>query len=871
MNITVPYLFKRHTLLACLLLLISPALLQAQVQLLVGMEQNPPICSIDASGKPNGISVDILNEISRKEGWQISYVSCIWEQCLRDLAAKKLDLLLGIGHTAEREKLYDFSRETSVVNWAQVYASKNMKVVSPVDLAGKRIALVPTDLHGAAFLDTLQRFSIDAHVVRVESYGEALKAVINTTADAGVVSRIFPIPESESAKLLKTPIIFNPIHSKFAAPKGQHQQVLQAIDRHLADMKADKGSSYYRILENRLGVPGKAGIPGWVIWLLLGSAALLALLSSGNVLCRRRIRKRTSQLEHEVTRHQETSRALQHREEQLNTVIATTGEGYLLMDNQLTMVLDVNAAFCRLLGYQREEVLRTQPIHFVAKENHEVCRRQMTFFESGGQRNFDMELLHRDGRIITVHCNTTKLPEEHGFNGNIFAFVTDISERKQYEDQLQHQAHHDMLTGLPNRLLLYDRIEQAILHGQRYDSFLVLSLLDLVNFKVVNDTLGHSTGDQLLQAFTERTRAVLRQGDTFARLGGDEFVILPESIGCNQDIVLVTQRIFNTLATPFDIGGYELYVTASIGISRYPDDGSTADALLKHADAAMYLAKREGKNDFRFFTRDLDTKMHERLSLESRLRRALERQEFELNYQPQVTMETGRVIGFEALLRWRYNGDLISPAEFIPVLEETGLILPVGEWILQTACAEAARWQSSPNGQLKVSVNLSARQFQHQDLVGQIARILDQTGLKPQRLVLELTESLLMECGRETLIKLEKLATLGVTLSIDDFGTGYSSLSYLANLPIHELKIDRSFVGSLPQDENNAAIVQAITALASALRLHVVVEGVESVEQVVFLKTAGLDTAQGFLYSRPMPASMMQSMMLEMSPLCIQR
>jgi len=373
----------------------------------------------------------------------------------------------------------------------------------------------------------------------------------------------------------------------------------------------------------------------------------------------------------------------------------------------------------------------------------------------------------------------------------------------------------------------------------------------LDNFKVVNDTLGHSTGDLLLQAFTERTSTVLRPGDTFARLGGDEFVILPDGISCNQDMVLLTQRIFNVLTSPFEIEGYELFVTASIGIARYPDDGTTSDALLKHADAAMYLAKREGKNDFRFFTRDLDTKMHKRLSLESRLRRALERHEFELHYQPQIAMDSKMVTGVEALLRWRCKGEMIAPLDFIPVLEETGLILPVGEWVLETACTEAAGWQTDTTGQLKISVNLSARQFQQQNLVAQVSAILSKTGLKPERLVLELTESLLMECGQDMMNKLEQLSALGVSLSIDDFGTGYSSLSYLAKLPIHELKIDRSFIASLPTDDTNAAIVLAITALAATLRLHVVVEGVESTEQAVFLRAAGLDTAQGFLYSRP--------------------
>jgi len=858
-------------LLVWLLLTVTPSLSQAQLYLTAGMEQNQPICFIDAKGTAQGISVDILNEVARKEGWQIRWVSCIWEQCLRDLAAEKLDLLLGIGHTVEREKLYDFNRETAVVNWAQVYTGRQLKVVSPLDLAGKRIALVPTDLHGVAFLDTLQRFSIDADIVRVASYGDALKAVVNGTADAGVVSRIFPIAGTDSAKLYKTPLIFNPIQSKFAAPKGKNQQILQTIDRHLAAMKAEKGSSYYRILENRLGIPGRDEVPVWVVLSLVGSGTLLLLLGAGSLLCSLRIRKRTAQLEQEVTLHQETSLSLQASEEQLQTIIATTGEGYLLIAANLSIVLDVNQSFCKMLGYRREEVVGTLPIRFIAAESREVCRQQLELFKPGDQRSYEMELLHRDGRRITVHCNSTRLPDEQGLDGKIFAFITDISERTRYESELLHQANHDLLTGLPNRLLMYDRIEQAIMHGQRHDTFLVLFLLDLDNFKVVNDTLGHSTGDLLLQAFAERTLTVLRQGDTFARLGGDEFVILPEAISCNQDIVLLTQRIFSALTTPFEIEGYELYVTASIGIARYPDDGATADALLKHADAAMYLAKREGKNDFRFFTRDLDTKMHERLSLESRLRRALERQEFELQYQPQIAMDTGRVTGVEALLRWHCNGALIAPADFIPVLEETGLILPVGEWVLQTACAEAASWQSAPDDQLKISVNLSARQFQQQNLVAQVAMILDQTGLKPGRLVLELTESLLMDCGRETVTKLEQLTALGVALSIDDFGTGYSSLSYLAKLPIHELKIDRSFVGSLPHNSSSVAIVLAITALAATLRLHVVVEGVETSEQAAFLRAAGLDSAQGFLYSHPVSADVLQGMMLEMSPLHIQR
>lgn len=841
------------SLAICLVLTVVPAPLQAQVKLVVGMEQNPPICFIDENGKAQGISVEILNEVARKEGWQITYFGCVWEQCLQDLATKKLDLLVGIGFTQEREKFYDFNREAVIVNWAQVYTGKDLKALSPLDLANKRIVLVPTDLHGAAFLDTLKRFNISADIIQAHSYEDVLKTLLHGAADAGVVSRLFPVSASNGAKLYKTPIIFNPIQNKLAAPKGHHQDILQTVDRYLAAMRSDNGSNYFRIVEKQLGMARQEELPVWTLWLLAGSASLLALSTIGYLLCSQRIRKRTAQLEQEAINHQNTSLALQTREEQLRTIIATTGEGYLLLDPQLTTVLDVNIAFCQMLGYQREDVIGAPPVRFVTADNWEIYHQQVALFGASTHYSYEMEFLHHDGHIITVHCNTTKLPDEQGLGGKIFAFITDISDRKGYEAQLRHQAHHDLLTGLPNRLLLYDRVEQAILHGQRHDTFLVLLLLDLDNFKVVNDTLGHSTGDLLLKAFAERASAVLRQGDTFTRFGGDEFVILPESIQCNQDVVLLTQRIFKTLETPFDIDGHELFVTVSIGVARYPDDGTTADTLLKHADAAMYLAKREGKNDFRFFTRDLDTKMHERLSLETRLRRALERQEFELYYQPQVAMATGQITGVEALLRWRTNGDIISPADFIPVLEETGLILQVGEWVLRTACVEAASWHSAQGTQLKIAVNLSARQFQQQNLVGQVATILHETRLQPDRLVLELTESLLMECSHDMISKLDQLAALGVALSIDDFGTGYSSLAYLASLPIHELKIDRSFISTLPQDGNNAAIIQAVTALAVSLQLHVVVEGVETREQALFLQGTGLNTAQGFLYSRPVP------------------
>lgn len=851
--------------LLCIVLLIccATAATAQPLRLTVGMEQNPPICFVDQSGTAQGITVDLLNEVARREGWQISYVRCAWKECLQQLENRQLDLLLGIGQTPEREQLYDFIKETAVINWAQIYAHRGVKVSSPLDLAGKRVALVPKDLHGAAFLDQTRRFGIDSQIISVASYGEAVKAVELKQADACVVSRLFPISKEQGKLVEQTPVIFHPVQNKIAAPKGMHKQILELIDHHLTVMKADRGSGYCRIIDRWLGVPIRSAVPAWAVWALVGAAALLLFLGGANLLCTLRIRHRTRQLVTEIGQHQATSDTLRHREEQLRTIIATTGEGYLLLSPDASRVLEVNEALCRLLEYRSEELLGQHPGRFFSTAANEIFTGRIALSAAGSQSRHDLDLIRSDGEVITVQCNVTRLPETPPQGSTIFAFMTDISERLRYEEQLLHQAHHDPLTGLPNRLLLHDRVQQTIAAGQRSDSFLVVILLDLDNFKVVNDTLGHAVGDTLLQHFARRISSLLRQGDTFARLGGDEFVILPGGIESNQDILQLIARIFDALTRPFEFHDYELFVTTSIGIARYPDDGVGFDTLLKHADAAMYQAKRDGKQDFRFFTRELDSKMHSRLSLESRLRRALERDEFELHYQPQVEMRTGRITGAEALLRWRQKDGLIPPAEFIPVLEDTGLILPVGAWVLETACREAATWQSVGGIQLKLSVNISARQFRQPDLVAQLTDILRHTGLHPRRLVLELTESMLMDSSRETLHKLEQLTALGIDLAIDDFGTGYSSLAYLANLPIRELKIDRSFIGTLPHDKQNTAIVLAVSAMAASLSLNVVVEGVENTEQAQFLQTSGLTIAQGFLYSYPLPPDILQKLLSE--------
>ena len=430
----------------------------------------------------------------------------------------------------------------------------------------------------------------------------------------------------------------------------------------------------------------------------------------------------------------------------------------------------------------------------------------------------------------------------------------EVAERRLADQRVVHMAHHDALTGLPNRTLFADRVGQAIARAHRRDGKIAVLFLDLDRFKNVNDSLGHAIGDLLLTAVAERLTNCLREEDTAARLGGDEFIISLPDVADAGEAARVAARILGELAKPFTIAEHQLHADGSIGIALYPTDGDTAETLMRNADTAMYHAKESGRANYQFFSAQMTERVSRRLSTETDLRRALEHGEFALHYQPLIDLAEGRVSGAEALLRWPQNEHrLMSPSEFIPIAEDTGLIIPLGEWVLLEACSQAQAWQVRHPG-LKISVNLSARQFRQKDLIGMIERVLGETGLAPALLELELTESMLMHHAEETIGILTRLDEMGVRLAIDDFGTGYSSLSYLKRFPIHSLKIDRSFVRDISTDPDDAAIVTAIVAMARSLDLSVTAEGVETDEQAAFLRSLACHHAQGYHFGRPMPA-----------------
>ena len=422
-------------------------------------------------------------------------------------------------------------------------------------------------------------------------------------------------------------------------------------------------------------------------------------------------------------------------------------------------------------------------------------------------------------------------------------------------DELKRLALHDPLTKLPNRLLLEDRIEQAVAQATRGKMNCAVLFVDLDRFKLVNDSLGHFVGDELLREVAARLQTVVRGEDTLSRLGGDEFVLLLREVASLDDATSVAHKILEALREPLRVHGQELFVTPSIGVAIFPLHGDTPQTLITRADAAMYNAKQAGRNNFQVFAADMATFFPERLMLENDLRRAVDRRELELHYQPKVNIEDGMIVGMEALLRWRHpKRGLIPPQDFVSLAEETGLIIPIGQWVIEEACAQNKAWQDAGLQRLRVAVNISGVQFRQRELLDTIANALAKSGLEPQSLEIEITESVVMQNASEAIVMLEKLSRMGVHVSIDDFGTGYSSLSYLKRFPIDKLKIDRSFIRDISSDMDDAAIVRATIGLAHNLRLRVIAEGVETADQLHFLRSLGCDEYQGFLKSQPLTA-----------------
>jgi diguanylate cyclase (GGDEF)-like protein len=471
-----------------------------------------------------------------------------------------------------------------------------------------------------------------------------------------------------------------------------------------------------------------------------------------------------------------------------------------------------------------------------------------------GTWNGEVEVLHKSGTVASTGIRVNRIEDaQFGQAAHYIWILADITERKQAEERMRHIAQTDSLTGLPNRLTLQIRLAQLLPEARRHNWQLAVMFIDLDRFKVINDTLGHQVGDELLRDVAIRLNRVVRETDFVARLGGDEFVILLPAISSPADAAVIANKIIGALSSSILTGPHELHTSPSIGISIFPDDGSDGDTILKNADTAMYHAKSAGRNNYQFYAAEMNQTASERLDLEHKLRHAISRNELALCFQPQFAANGSHATGVEALIRWHHPTDgMISPIRFIPIAEETGLIVEIGEWVLRNACHEMKKWMDAGMKPIRMAVNVSARQLRRRDFCEVVAGVLAESGLPPELLELEITESSVMENPEEAIDILQRIGRMGVTLAIDDFGTGYSSLAYLKLFPIDHLKIDRSFVADIEIDLNDRAIAFGTIALAHSLGLNVIAEGVETEDQLELLRTNGCDEVQGYLFSKPL-------------------
>lgn len=556
---------------------------------------------------------------------------------------------------------------------------------------------------------------------------------------------------------------------------------------------------------------------------------------------------------HDVTERKQAEEALRQSEEKYRSILENIREAYFEVDLAGNFTF-FNDSLCRLTGCSREELTGAGYRKFSDRENSKIVYRAFNkVFKTGEPtEGFDWLIIRKDGskRYVEASVMLRKDASDNpiGFKG----VIRDITERKQIEQELNHMATHDALTGLPNRLMFSQLLDHAIQSAQRNKKQLAVFFIDLDRFKIINDSLGHEAGDMLLKEMASRFKQTLRTVDVVGRLGGDEFTILMEDFNDLTQVEFLAQKILGTVMKPISIMDEECRVTASIGISVFPKDGRDEQSLMKNADIAMYFAKEEGKNNFQFYSDNIRSMSNERLAIETNLRHAMERNEFYLDYQAKMDLKTREITGVEALLRWNnpYLG-LVTPTQFIPIAEETGMIVPIGRWVLKTACAQNVAWQRQGLPPICMSVNLSIRQLMNDNLGNEIKTILNETRMAAQYLELEITESMIMHNPARFVPILSKIKELGVRLAIDDFGTGYSSLAQIKNFPINTLKVDRSFIRNLPQDTDNKAITEAVIIMGKSLKLTVVAEGVETKEQEKFLQDQVCDEMQGYYFSKP--------------------
>jgi len=798
----------------------------------VGLYDNPPKLYRDAEGRAAGFWVDLTREIAARRGWQVEFVFCQWADCLRRLERGELDIMPDVGFTPERARRFRFGAQPVLLSWTRLYvAADDDRIQTVTDLAGMRIAGLrgSVNIHGPEGLrELLDKFHVEAEIVEMDDYDQVFRALEAHQVDAAITNRNFGDLRDRDYAVRRTALMFQPIEMRYAFPLAGSAALQSAVDAELARLIADPDSLYYQLLGQYFegAIAERDRLPEGLHTALRIGLLLVLMLAGATVVATWQVRR---------------------SEGRYREIFDAPSDGILLLRASDGSILEVNRALGELLGCPRTRNPRQladcpglQALVTTLRDERPEGMREIAL-PAGGGRQLWLEVLSRRAESLGRDV--------------LISVVRDISARKHYEQRLNRMATLDPLTGLPNRHQLMQTLEQRVAESRRSGQRFALLFLDLDNFKLINDSLGHASGDALLRRVAHRIGNALRPYDFVARFGGDEFILVAPQVQDHAEAEQVAERLIDLFRQPFEVDGNEFHVSPSIGVSLYPEDGHTAGELIQNADIAMYRAKARGRARYHAFSQELNEALQRERRIEADLWRALAGNELTLHYQPIIGIDGGQPVACEALLRWqRSGGEQIPPAMFIPVAERSGLIDRIDEWVLATASRQAAAWKQAGLEGFRIDINVSGRHLLDGGFHKRLRETLLTAGIGPRELGIEITETSLLHATDTVMALLQELHEGGLHIALDDFGTGYSSLSYLHSFPVDTIKIDRAFIAELGHGERAAALVRAIVSMGHSLGKRVLAEGIETPRQLELARQLGCDLAQGFLLHRPMPA-----------------
>lgn len=821
----------------------------------IGLTHAPPMILLSADKAPEGMVVDFINEVAIREKWNIDWVTGPWSEVYDKALNKEIDVMTYIAFSEERTKVFDFSYESFVTGWGQVYTYDNTQFQSVLDFENKKIAVVRGDIHALGVTELCTKFKVNCIIKYVNNYDVAFKMLENKEVDGAVCGSTVGVTYEEKFNISRTSIMYHPTNALFATPKNTNSYILETFDQYLLKWRNDPSSPYSLSRSKWMNTIQSTVTPIWIKYLVIVILGLLIIFSFVVVFLRKQVRKHVAQHIHQSNQLKQIINLVPHM-----IYVVNSDGNVVLVNNYASEHFGVSSSS----NTSKHQLLEKVPLYSKLFED------DSSLLKSGSG------LIHKE--IETTNFNNEKIifsvsKVPFDSNDNLPSVLTvgvDVTEEKAHQKQIRYMAEHDDLTGLPNRQLLKESINLSIKNSKNTGLQCAVLFIDLDFFKNINDSLGHAAGDELLIVVTRRLQSLLDIEDMVARIGGDEFIVQLCGISAefseteNHANKIATQ-ILESLTQKIIINQQELYISASIGVVIYPKAALTYEQIMQRADIAMYQAKSLGRNGFVLFKQEMENTVLKRLTLVAELRKAIDNSEFIIEYQPQISGANETIIGLEALIRWKHpNGELILPNDFISVSEESGLIIPIGQWVLEEVCKQINVWMKKYTDIPFVTVNLSVIQIHSDYLVENLQELFQKYSVPAHLIELEVTETVMVEQVEKTVYTLSQLKNLGVRLSIDDFGTGYSSLSYLKKLPFDKLKIDYSFIKDIVTDSETQTIVKTIIGMTQDLSLEVIAEGVETENQLQMLLKMGCDNFQGFYFDKPNSAAYIEDKYLKL-------